>query len=219
MFHVGNAQDISSEFKQIYSLDIRDSGQSCPSSLKLTVHDSQRYCTKSTGSSCNSISIPTNGQSYQYVRGQIKAYQFGTPDAFNTGMTSIEEGYVDGISITHGQNPREYVFTLAVGVKQYADTLSINTCPNTGTGTPQPAFVADEYFCSSGNPTTGVWRKVLYDIPLWSDGANCNECMGPRTFCAALSSSTTDDLELRVCMNEDLSNEDLYIQAIDISIK
>ena len=202
---------------------MKDRGQNCPDNWKLSESNSLRMCGKKTngGKSCDSVVISTHGQSYQSVRGRFVAYQFGTPDAFKVASTNIEDAYVDGISITHGQNPRKHVFTLAVGVVPYyagEGSRRLYTCPNTGYGKPQPAFVADKYFCSS-RPDTEDETQLLSDTPLWTDGANCDECMHPRTFCMNLPEITTEDLELRICTDESLTNEDIRIEMIDLFIK
>ena len=202
---------------------MKDRGQSCPDNWKMSESGSLRMCGKKTdGQSCDSVVISTHGQSYQSVRGRFRAYQFGTPDAFNVKSTDIEDAYVDGISITHGQNPRQHVFTLAVGVVPYhaEGDRKFYTCPNTGYGKPQPTFVADKYFCSSGasSPDIGA-GTLLSDTPLWTDGVNCDECMCPRTFCVNLPEKTTDDLELRICTDESLTNEDIRTEMIDLFIR
>ena len=52
-------------FQLVYALDMNDPDQSCPESLKLSTHRRRRLCGRKTdGSSCDSIVIPTNGQSY-----------------------------------------------------------------------------------------------------------------------------------------------------------
>ena len=140
----------------------------------------------------------------------------------STGPT-IDDAYVDGISITHGQNPRKHVFTLAVGVVPYyaaEEDRKTYTCPNTGYGHPQPAFVADKYFCSSGASKPDIKLGTLFsDTPLWTDGVNCDGCMWPRTFCVNLPEKTTDDLELRICTDETIADEDVRIEMIDLFIK
>ena len=117
---------------------------------------------------CDSLKINVNGQSYQQVRGTVKAYQFGTTDTFVRwangrpigGSDDIESPYVDGISITHGQSPRKHVWTYAVGWCQFNEVRDpdprqfrdLGSCPSTGYAQPRPDFVGDNYFCSSGNP-------------------------------------------------------------------
>ena len=59
-------------------------------------------------------------KSYQEVRGIVRAYQFGSPDAFHTTKHgNIDSNYVDGISITHGKSPRKHIWTYAIGFAQY----------------------------------------------------------------------------------------------------
>lgn len=217
---------VAAGFRHIYSLDIKDLGQSCPENWTLSTTNSMRMCGKKTErNTCDSLVISTHGQAYTSVRGRIRAFQFGSPDAFMVSTTepSIDDAYVDGISITHGQNPRKHVFTLGVGVVQYhmgpGDRQKF-TCPNTGHGNPQPAFVADKYFCSSGVSSLEIQPGELFsDTPLWTDGVKCDDCMCPRTFCVNLGEQTTDDLELRICTDEALSNEDVRIEMIDLWIK
>lgn len=83
--------------------------------------------------------------------------------------------YVDGISITYGQNPRQHVWTFASGLLQYATTYHRTdvTCPGVGGDLP-PGFVANNYFCSSGN-SNQFWVRQLYSTSLWSSPAgNCH---------------------------------------------
>lgn len=219
-------------FHHIYSLDMTIPGQSCPDALKLHTSDSLRLCGKETGSSCDSFIIPVNGQTYQQVRGEVKAYQFGTTDAFLRwrggpigGSDDIESEYVDGISITHGQSPRNHVWTYAVGWRQYNvernPERDNNSCPSAGYGQPQPDFVGDNYICSSGNPGPGLSWSLFPSTPLWSNIlGNCVNCGDDHLFfCVNLPAPTTDDLEIRVCADEGLSNEDIRIESMDFYIR
>lgn len=202
-------------------------GESCPSSLQLDTSTPLRLCGKKTsGGSCDSVTIATGGQSYQEVRGKIKAFQYGSPDAFqrygsgaDTSQDNIESYYVDGISITHGQSgQRNHVWTYAAAFSQFQDHLA--TCPGTGYGQGPPEFVKNSYFCSSGNPDLD-WSAQLYNIPLWSNiKGNCIECVDDDLFfCVKLPASTTDDLELRLCTDEALYNEDVRIESINFYIR
>ena len=205
--------------------------EKCPDALKLHTSNSLRLCGKKTGDSCNSIIIPTHGQHYQEVRGVVKAYQFGSPDAFQTKKHgNIDSIYVDGISITHGKSPRKHIWTYAIGYRHYnngADRFSKYTCPSTG-GRSQPAFVGDDYFCSSGNPGNsgqkyGRWGPVFYPTLLWCNiQGDCSDDCGENDlhFCKKLDKPTTDNLEIRVCTDENLGyNEDIRIKYMDFYIR
>ena len=218
----------SSGFHHIYSLNMAIPGQCCPDALKLHTHNSLRLCGKKTKANCDSIIISTGGQTYQEVRGKAKAYQFGSPDGFSTrGDSAIESNYVDGISITHGKSPRKHIWTYAIGFRQYrAGTPNPSTCPSTGGGRAPPGFVGDDHFCSSansGNPgqERSDWAPVLYPTPLWSNiQGDCSDCGGNDLFfCVKLPRPTTDDLEVRICTDEDLGNEDIHIESMDFYIR
>ena len=212
-----------SGFQLIYALDMNDPDETCPESLKLNTHGQRRLCGKKTdGSGCDSIVIPTNGQSYKEVRGRVVGYQYASPDAFYiTGGSSIDDVYVDGVSITYGQNPRKHVWTLGASVYPYKNHAA--TCPGTGYGHPQPEFVGDKYFCTSGNQDPNGWETRFYDIPLWStvtgNCGHCNSVYDVPYFCTTLPQSTTDDLELRVCANQGLDDEDILLESIELYIK
>ena len=203
-------------------------GEQCPGALKLHTSNSLRLCGKKAGASCNSITIPTHGKSYQEVRGVVIAYQFGSPDAFQTNKRgNIDSNYVDGVSITHGKSPRKHIWTYAIGYRQYkSGSVSQSTCPSTGGGRPQPAFVGDDYFCSSGNPGNsgqkhGRWGPVFYPTPLWCNiRGDCSDCGSDELFfCKKLPRPTTDSLEIRVCTDEPDNNEDIRIESMDFYIR
>ena len=155
-----------SGFRHIYSLDMAIPGEECPDGLRET-NKSVRTCGKGrSGAGCDSVTISTGGVSYQYIRGKLSGYQYGSPDAFaGRSSPSIDGNYVDGVSITHGQSPRKHIWTYAVGahVKQSDTSHWGVTCPGTRHGTAQPAFVGIDYFCASGNPKPTSWEAKVYD--------------------------------------------------------
>ena len=218
---------LSSDFPytHIYSLDMRIPGQTCPSPLKYSTSGNLRLCGKNTGSSCNSVIIPTSGKSYTKVFGRIRAYQWGSPDAFQgrSSTITIDGNYVDGISVTYGSSPRRYLWTYAIGYRQYYRPNNNHnldyTCPSTG-GHAQPTFVGDDYFCSSGNPGPD-WKRILYTTPLWANiQGHCTFCgIGNNLyFCTNLGKSTNANLEVRLCMDQSLNDEDVRIETMDFYI-
>ena len=200
--------------------------QHCPHSLHYTTYNSLRLCGRHTGTGCSSIIIPTKGKSYREVRGRVRAYQFGSPDAFKTSRQgNIDSNYVDGISITYGKSPRKHIWTYAIAFRQYStrNTHPTYTCPRNGGAAP-PAFVGDDYFCSSGNPSKPgqpVWASVLYSTPLWSNiRGDCSDCGDDELFfCVKLPSSTTDNLEVRVCTDQNTHDENIFVESMDFYIR
>ena len=197
-----------------------DPNQTCPAGFKLNTYRSRRLCGRKTGS-CASIAVPVKGQRYTEVRGRVIGYQYASTDAFLSGGTNIDGVYVDGVSITHGKSPRKHVWTLGCGLISYANSAS--SCPGTGYGKPQPAFVANNYFCTSGNFAASGWVAKLYDVPLWSTiTGNCGHCNSRYEvpyFCTQLPQATTEDLEVRVCANQGVADEDIQVEAIELFIK
>ena len=51
----------------------------------------------------------TQGNHYSKVCGQLRGYQYHSPDGFGQGSNNIESYYVDGVSITYSSNPRKHI--------------------------------------------------------------------------------------------------------------
>ena len=202
-------------------LNMSDPSQQCPTELRLYDESGVRACGRqySSGASCDSVTFSTNGISYSQVCGRVIGYQYGIPDALypDFGHVEIDSPYVDGVSITHG-SPRQHIWTMIAGWRDTgADTYD---CPcNTGSTVIVQSFIGNDYFCESGN----TWDTILYtDDPLW-DGEGCGGIEGPCCnvpgipwFHRVLNSSTTDDIELRVCADYLTSDEDTPVSLYEI---
>lgn len=195
----------------------------CPVGWKFYHIDNYRLCGKnSDGPSCDSVKIPNRkDRSYQYVRGKLRGYQYGSPDAFyastNTHRT-IDGPYVDGVSMTYGQHERKHIYTLASGWRRYGkDTRG--TCPETGYGFQQPEFVGLNYICSSGNSHQNWSPKLYSDIPLWSRNYNYYSYDDYFYFSVKLPKPTNEDIELRICTDQEKTNENVFLEVIDLYIK
>ena len=195
-------------------LDMTDSTVNCPPGFKLYKRNSVRACGRSSNNApgCQSIKFPSNGISYSEVCGRVVGYQYGYPEALLTQINNIDSYYVDGISITQG-DPRKHVWTLINGVFENRDVASYNCPCNTSPGPQPPSFVGNGYFCESGNPNNHFSVVLYHNDPLW-DGEGCGTQEG--NCCAASGlpwfhktfNSSSEYLELRVCGNEPITNED-----------
>ena len=156
---------------------------------------------------CSSVSFSSYNISFSHICGKIIGYQFATPDsfaAFAAGFTEIEDPYVDGVVITRGTE-KEHVWTFAAGSEDYPSI---------------PSFVGQDYFCEARSVVgTGPFYS---DDPLW-DGEDCGTgsscCNDPPYFCKSLPEPTTDDIEVRLCGDEGLANEDTPIELIEIFVQ
>jgi hypothetical protein len=160
---------------------------------------------------------------YSRVCGKIIAYQVGTPEPFYVfdGSTGIDSYYVNGVSLTHG-NPRQHIWTFGAGANELLNQFGCPCFSNTQTFQP-PAFVGSDYFCDTGNEVGYVEDAFHGDDPLW-DGAGCgpqNGCCSfnnPPWFYRQLPQPTTDDIEMRVCRDQEAGNEDIAIESVEIYV-
>ncbi len=101
---------------RVANLDMTDPNQNCPEGLSLVTRGEPplRTCGGIEGPGCTSTTYSTDGVEYSKVCGRIIAYQSGSPDAFSPYFrNTIDDVYVDGVSLTHGQSPRQHIWTFA----------------------------------------------------------------------------------------------------------
>ncbi len=190
-----------------------DPSQQCPSGFRLRTSP-KRMCERTSGAGCTSVAYPVHGVQYSRVCGRVRGYTYATPDGIHAH--TIDGTYVDGVSITHGQSPRKHIWTFAaIGV-----TPTQCTCGSTRT-----PFVGNNYFCDSGNYGND-WSPQLFTNAMW-DGEGCGptnqypccQFNSPPWFCKELPQPTTDNIEVRVCSDQGLSNEDTLIDLIELYVQ
>ena len=194
---------------RVADLDMTDHSQQCPSQFKL-IASPRRLCGRKTDASgCDSTIFETYNTHYRKVAGRAIGYQIRWPESFDcSDCHNINKPYVDGISITNGY-PRNHIWTYAAG----------GACPCAiGNTQQQPSFVGNDYYCEYGGS---------FSDPLW-DGEGCSDrqlpcCQSVRDslgwFIKELSTPTTDDIEVRICADESLANEDIGLERIEIYIQ
>ena len=216
---------------RVVQLDTRESGSLCPVGLVGVLESNKNLCRSSSSIGCSQVFFETNNVSYDQVCGKIIAYQFGSTDSFGLNgspIDSIDEMYLDGISLTYGSNPRKHIWSFAAALDEVS-TMNSNSCPcihikNAADATPPPDFVGSDYFCDTGSTDRFTNGIVYGDDPLW-DGAGCgpaNTCCSlnnPPWFFKQIQSPTTSNIEMRVCHNEGRVNEDILIEQIEIFIR
>ncbi len=215
---------------QVANIDMTDPSQQCPEGFRLRPATSKRMCEKTRETAgCTSIVFPTHSVQYSRVCGRVKAYQYRSPDAFHPYYShrsyTIDDQYVEGVSITHGQSPRKHIWTFAAAVDETRSNLY--TCPCTKTVTTYtgvvPPFVGNDYFCDTGSRQE--WESILYsEDPLW-DGEGCgptSSCCqfnSPPWFCKELAQPTTGSIEVRVCRNQERSDEEIPLEQIALYVQ
>lgn len=205
---------------QVANLDMtRD--ENCPGSWR-KITTPRRLC-QATDSGCFSANFTTMGFTYEHICGQVKGYQKGAPDAFYAKESSINNPYVDGVSITLG-SPRKHVWTFASGLSDHVDYRSYNCPCATYPGSNPPAFVGNDYYCESGNSGVSNLNFYYMSDPLW-DGSGCDVRSGCCTeigkpwFYKKLPLPITEDFEVRICKDQLHSNEDIAIEKLELYVR
>ena len=216
--------------------DFHASTDDCPDGFQLLERNSAptRLCRRNSNTPvCRSVIYPTHGVEYSRVCGRIIGYQWGKPNAFDTSVTaSIDEDYLDGFSLTHGSSPRSHIWSFAASTQ---DNAGLNSgCPCTTNSVNYPSFVGEDYFCESGRDVGGQVDDSDANQPfqhhhdaLWN-GRGCSGiatscCDRGSVFCKTFTTPTTDDIELRLCLDDPQSNndnaEDIRLERVEIYVQ
>ena len=164
---------------QVANINMTETSSKCPVGLQ-KVTSQKSLSRKTVDSGCSSASFSTHGVPFSKVCGRVIGYQYYSTDAFsvyysNQGRT-IDDLYVDGVSITHGRVPRQHIWTLAAALDEVPEH-NRNTCPCTNSKSHVaftgliPEFIGDDFYCETGSRTAYTSRYYLND-PLW-DGKGC----------------------------------------------
>ena len=215
-------------------LDMTDPNTNCPSGWNMTGY-SKRTCGRANSSSlsCDSVFFPVSGGPYSQVCGRIRAYQYGMPDAFygynSDGQTAIDSAYVSGVAVMYG-SPRQHIWSFANGAWENQETHGAWNCPCDNPGVISiPPFVGEDYFCESGYVYgSGIPFYTLHSNDILWDGRDCHStstcCFlnNPPYFTKTLSQTTTDDLELRICLFHPLyqnSYDNIAVELVELYVK
>jgi hypothetical protein len=220
----------SGGWMRISNVDMRNNHSQCPPGLVYNVTEGRRLCRKpSLAPGCSSTTFSTQGVEYRQVCGKVIGYQYYETNGFGPSKYTsplINRTYVDGVSITHG-SPRQHVWTFAAAQDETVietNSGEYTSCPclhSTFRGI-IPNFVTNDYYCETGSRTKRQ-RHYYFDDPLW-DGEGCegeNKCCdrGGPWFCKQLPQPTQDDIEMRVCTNSEISDEDIVLEQIELYVQ
>jgi hypothetical protein len=98
--------------------------------------------------------------SYDQVMVSVIGFQYGTTDGFGTSPSlTIDDAYVDGLSITTAETPRRHIASYAVGLREDASRGGGLLCPCLG-GQPPPPFVPGLRPPSEATASKKAWRCI-----------------------------------------------------------
>ena len=189
-------------------INMTQDGATCPVGLNQRSVNNKSYCGNTGPPGCNGTMFPTLVE-YSRVCGRVRGYQYDVSFAFysyhlNTNLT-IDDNYVDGVSITYGSAPRKHLWTYAAAPLDHNNTYyGYGDCPCKQNNTIiAPPFIGTDYYCESG--TTSWCGYIIYlNDPLW-DGQQCGSeslcCTHSNMpwFIKTLNETTTENIELRLC--------------------
>ena len=197
-------------WKQVAHINMNDSSHQCPSAWQEYSQSATppRYCALPQGSpkGCVQTSFPVNTR-YDKVCGRITGRSIHSTDGFATFGPRNDENYVDGISITHSST-RTHIWTFAADQRDYFRCPCSNRHPKN-----TPSFVGNNYFCDASD-NGGLW-----------DGDGCvtgEECClfnSPPWFNVQLPVVATDDIDVRICIDEDIRNENVGIELLELFVQ
>ena len=184
---------------RVAELDVNN----CPSGLRRQITSSVYTCVVTEGTAgCTEINYPVYNLTYTQITGQVRAYQDKSSDGFEshnrriprpTNFTDLYNNYLDGISIsTNGQ----HVWSFAAGCN----------CLNTNN---KPTIIGQDYTCD------GVARDTSYVGILWAS----QQCARNSTWFYNVISPTSTDIKVRICRDENRSNEDLALKTLELYIQ
>ena len=141
---------------------------------------------------CSHIIFPLMNMSYSHVCGTVESSWFGQPDGFigndRNSNTTINENYVDGISLTYGNEPsRTHIWTF-IGDHQ--------SCPNN-----IPDYVGNNNTCLK-------WESL---------GSSSPKSCSP-SFFMKLEQPYTEDIEMRLCRDQHQTSEGIPFGNMEIYV-
>ena len=217
--------NIRGGWMRVAYLNMTEPGASCPTSLR-QINTPAKLCGRRTAPGCSGVTYPVDSIRYSKVCGQARGYQYYSTNAFEPSTNDINSHYVEGVSITYG-SPRRHIWTYASGLSDdHNDDNGVYNCPCAKyPGEAPPAFVGLDYFCESG--ITGRWqdnRRIALEDPLW-DGDGCgpgNGCCaqaGMPWFYRTLPQEVSEDIEVRLCSDEGIENEEVYVDLLEVYVQ
>jgi hypothetical protein len=204
------------------ALDLDSVRDSCPSPWQPAT-SGPHLCINPAPDTATPITIVPPLASYRDVMTSLLAFQMGSTDGFSSAET-LDELYLDGLSITTAETPRRHVASYAVG---FNDTSGCSSgacaCPCLG-GTQPPMFIpTDSWRCESGaidGPPDGtLLADPLFDGAEVPEGANCASHARPEPIRTSLG-TTSANLEARLMRDEpEDGSEGLAVYRLELWVR
>jgi hypothetical protein len=159
----------------------------------------------STSGGCATKTFSTGGLAFSEVRGRLVAYQQGSTD-----------GFLDNDSISIWTTSGTHLWTYAFGYTSLNSTAcscaSLGCparCPSNGGFLPD-AHVGSSYYCESGASACSSYGATTF-FP--------TKLFASRPAFVARLAAIQADLEVRVCLNQGTSDEDLFFDVLELHVR
>ena len=221
---ISTCAGVGGGWRRIVNINI-SAGDDCPGEWRKATQSGVSFCRVASDDvyyTCSSASFSTNGINYQKVCGRARGYQKGDTVGFYGVYYSrtIDQDYVDGLSITHGNNPHQHIWTFASGRGEKYD--HVYSCPCTYTNAYLPSFVGSNYYCESASWYCCNFHTYFFNDTLW-DGAGCTDnCCEDTTqpwFYRELNQISQDDIEARICTHGSYWYRSTLIDQLELYIQ
>jgi hypothetical protein len=219
-------------WRRVAFINMTDTSYNCPTGLTLTSFSKRTCAHPHSNGRCFSTFFNIGDSPYSQVCGRIRGYQYGASSAFGSGSTGqgIDGHYVGGVSLTHGSaGRRQHIWTFAAGLNEADNVWRDQRCPcDISAYDVVPSFVGNDYFCESG--INGPWpgsrgyttlfsSDVLWDGQDCTSTSTCCQFNNPPWFTKNLPTTTTDDIELRLCASDGTGNEITPVELIELYVQ
>ena len=229
-------------WKPVVYLDADDPNSGCPTGwlkrdFDLTDPLSKMACHRPDLSvQCATATFPVS-ESYSQVCGSIKGYSVGDVGGLRSYLSppiiqpTVGSFIASGVTLSRGS---EHIWSFIAGTPP-------GNIPNSPTGedkcpcltgeetfivdhAPLPTIVASDYFCESGPPTLIAGTANFFDSPLW-DGLDCvddSQCCNygtPPIFSKTFTSSTMDDIDALLCVDDPTNSADIGIFFVKLYVR
>ena len=159
---------------------------------KFIIYQTTRCIQRSAEPGCSHIIFPLMNMSYSHVCGTVESSWYGRPDGFigndRNSNTTINENYVDGISLTYGKEPsRTHIWTFIA---------DLQSCPNN-----IPDYVGNNNTCLK-----------------WEGSCSSSPKPCSPSFFRKLEQPVTEDIGMRLCRDQHQTSEGIPFGNMEIYV-
>ena len=204
---------------RVFHLDMNNQQEQCPCEFRHVPAENLRLCGRSSGPGCASL-VFDNIKGYTYSRwcGRVIGYVQHWPEGFERHchcngclltahnyftqlVCGLNDPYVDGFSVTYGSpGCRKHIWSYA---------MRCHDCDSDF----MPGFIGGNYCLQNPSDNEGDHGVYVHD-PLFN-----GTCNGEIFQCVQLPEPTSEPLELRICADEPLNEEDALLNFAEFYIQ